>query len=38
MIQVLTLQGNRIDRCEMFDESDLDIALARFDGICRETG
>src|SRR5271166_5931676 len=31
MIQLLTVQGGRIDRCEIFDESDVDAALARFD-------
>ena len=31
MIQVLTLQGDRIGGCELFDETDLDAALARFD-------
>ncbi|HXZ14452.1 MAG TPA: hypothetical protein VEH77_00490, partial [Roseiarcus sp.] len=31
MIQVLTVEGDRIDRCEIFDETDLDAALARFD-------
>ena len=27
----LTLDGDLINRCEMFDETDLDAALARFD-------
>ena len=31
MIQLLTVEGDRIDRCEVFDESDLDDALARFE-------
>ncbi|WP_197514016.1 nuclear transport factor 2 family protein [Mycobacterium sp. 1165178.9] len=31
MIQVLTLEGDRIGGCELFDETDLDAALARFD-------
>ncbi len=31
MIQVLTVQGDRIDRCEIFDETDIDAALARFE-------
>lgn len=28
---VLIIKGNLIDRCEMFDEADLDAALAKFD-------
>jgi ketosteroid isomerase-like protein len=31
MIQLLTVEGDRINRCEVFDEADLDAALARFD-------
>ena len=31
IILLLTVQGDRIDRCEVFDESDLATALARFD-------
>ena len=31
MIQLLTVEGDRIDRSELFDEADLDAALARFD-------
>jgi class 3 adenylate cyclase len=30
MIQVLTVDGDRINRCEVYDVSDLDSALARF--------
>ncbi|HYB82615.1 MAG TPA: hypothetical protein VED43_13410, partial [Mycobacterium sp.] len=30
MIQLLTVEGDRVDRCELFDEADLDAALARF--------
>ncbi|OBF99157.1 hypothetical protein A5772_13185 [Mycolicibacter sinensis] len=30
MIQVLIVEGDRITRCELFDEADLDDALARF--------
>jgi hypothetical protein len=30
-ISLLTVQGNLINRCEIFDEVDLDAALARFD-------
>ncbi|OBH88839.1 BTAD domain-containing putative transcriptional regulator [Mycobacterium sp. E2733] len=31
MILLLTVEGDRIGRCEIFDEADLDAALARFD-------
>src|SRR5262249_2936779 len=31
MIGLLTVGGDRIYRCELFDESDLDTALARFE-------
>ena len=31
MIDVLTVEGDLINRCEIFDEADLDAALARFD-------
>ena len=34
-IQILTVDGNRIDRCEIFDEEDLDAALERFDELSR---
>jgi tetratricopeptide (TPR) repeat protein len=30
-VQVVTFEGDRINRCEIFDESDLDAALERFD-------
>ena len=31
MIQLPVVDGDRIDRCEIFDDVDLDAALARFD-------
>ena len=31
MIQLLTVEGDQISRSELFDEADLDAALARFD-------
>ena len=31
MIQLLTFEGDRINGCELFDEADLDAALARFE-------
>ena len=31
LIELLTVEGDRISRCEIFDETDLDAALARFD-------
>jgi hypothetical protein len=30
-VQLLTFEGDRINRCEIFDAADLDAALARFD-------
>ena len=30
-IDLLTVEGDRINRCEIFDEADLDAALARFE-------
>jgi hypothetical protein len=35
MIQLLTVDGDRVDRCELFDEADLDAALAKFDELHR---
>ena len=32
----MTLKGDAINHCEMFDETDLDAALARFDELSRE--
>jgi DNA-binding SARP family transcriptional activator len=34
-INVLTTDGDRIDRCELFDRDDLDTALARFGELSR---
>ena len=31
MIDLMTVEGDLISRAELFDESDLDVALARFD-------
>ena len=31
MIDIFTVEGDLISRCEIFDEADLDAALARFD-------
>ena len=36
MIQVLTVEGDLINRCELFDEADVDAALARFDELDRQ--
>lgn len=36
-IQLLTVEGDRVNRCEIFDESDLDTALARFEELTRQT-
>jgi hypothetical protein len=37
MIQVLTVEGDQVDRCELFDEADLDAALARFEELHPQT-
>ena len=34
-IDILTVDGELIDRCELFDEADVDSALARFDELGR---
>ena len=34
-VDVLTVKGDLISRCEIFDEADLDAALARFDELSR---
>ena len=31
----MTVEGDLINRCEIFDEADLDAALARFDELSR---
>jgi hypothetical protein len=31
MVELLTVEGDRINRCELFDEADIDTALARFE-------
>ena len=36
-IDVLTLEGGLVNRCELFDETELDAALARFDELSRAT-
>ncbi len=34
MVNLLTVQGDKVSRCELFDESDIEAALARFDELC----
>ena len=34
-IHFLTLEGGMVNRCEIFDEADLDAAIARFDELSR---
>ena len=34
-IDILTVDGDLINRCEIFDEADLDAAFARFDELSR---
>ena len=35
MIDIFTIEGDLLSRCEVFDEADLDAALARFDELER---
>ena len=35
VINLLTVEGDMVNRCELFDEADLDAALARFDELSR---
>jgi hypothetical protein len=35
VIDALTIDGDEVSRCEMFDEADLDAALTRFDELTR---
>jgi hypothetical protein len=35
MVEIFTVEGDRIKRCEIFDEEDLDVALATFDELDR---
>ena len=32
---IVTVEGDLINRCELFDEADIDAALARFDELSR---
>ena len=34
-IHVLAVEGDMVNRCEVFDEADLDAAIARFDQLSR---
>jgi len=38
MIDLFTVEGDLISRCEIFDESDLDAALARFEQLSGTAG
>ena len=35
VIDLFTVEGDLISRCELFDEADIDAALARFDELSR---
>ncbi|MGD1257908.1 BTAD domain-containing putative transcriptional regulator [Mycobacterium seoulense] len=37
MIQLLTVEGDRLTRCELFDETDLDAAIEQFDQLSQPT-
>jgi class 3 adenylate cyclase len=34
-VDLLTVEGDMVNRCEVFDEGDIDVALARFDELSR---
>jgi hypothetical protein len=34
-VDIMTIEGDMVNRCEIFDEADLDAALARFDQLSR---
>jgi len=36
-VNLLTAEGEMINRCEVFDETDLDAAITRFDELDRQT-
>ena len=36
-VDLLTVEGDMVNRCEAFDDADLDAALARFDQLSRPT-
>ena len=38
MIHVLTVEGDRVDRCDIYDEGDLDAALIKFEELQPEAG
>ena len=37
-IDIMTTDGNLINRCELFDEADLDTALAKFEQLSTHQG
>ena len=37
VISVLTLEGDKFNRCEVYDDTDLDAALARFEELQPQT-
>jgi len=34
-VDIVTLDGDMVNRCEVFDEADLDTAIARFEELSR---
>ena len=36
-VDLLTVEGDMVNRCEAFDDADLDAAIARFDQLSRPT-
>jgi hypothetical protein len=37
MIQLLTVEDDLINRCELFDETDVDAAIGKFDELSVES-
>jgi hypothetical protein len=37
LVEFISIEGDRLTRCEIFDEADLDVALARFDELHMQT-
>ena len=35
VVSVFTVEGDMVNRCEVFDEADIDAAIARFDQLSR---
>ena len=38
MVELLAIGGEQTNRCELFDEADVEVALARFDELATPQG